>query len=71
MNCLSSDSILIKNGYILTLNPQRHILRDGAIYIEDEKIVEVGKTEDLKEHKAEQVIDAKNKAGPSGLERAS
>jgi len=64
---LSSDSLLIKNGYILTLNPQRQILRDGAIYIENEKIVEVGKTEDLKTHKAERVIDAKNKIVMPGL----
>ncbi len=64
---MSSNSLLIKNGYILTLNPQRQILRDGAIYIENEKIVEVGKTEDLKTHKAEKVIDAKHKIVMPGL----
>ena len=64
---MSSDSLLIKNGYILTLNPQRQILRDGAIYIENEKIVEVGKTENLKMHNAERIIDAKNKIVMPGL----
>ena len=64
---MSTGSILIKNGYILTLNPQRQILRDGAIYIENEKIVEVGKTEDLRAHKAERVIDATNKIVIPGL----
>ncbi len=64
---LSSDSILIKNGYILTLDPKRQIYRNGAIYIENGKIVEVGKTEDIRAHDAEYVIDAKNKIVMPGL----
>jgi cytosine/adenosine deaminase-related metal-dependent hydrolase len=64
---MSSDSILIKNGYLLTLNPKRQIFRDGAIYIEGERIIEVGKAEDLKAHRAETVIDAKNKIVMPGL----
>lgn len=64
---MPSDSILIKNGYVLTLNPRRQIVRDGAIYIEDTKIVEVGKTEALQAHGAETVIDAKNKIVMPGL----
>ncbi len=59
--------MLIKNGYILTLNPERQIYRKGAIYIENDKIVEVGKTENLKAHKAEHIIDAKNKIVMPGL----
>lgn len=64
---MSPDSMLIKNGYVLTLNPQRQIVRDGAVYIEDTKIVEVGKTEDLKHHRADTIIDAKNKVVMPGL----
>ncbi|MFW9961321.1 MAG: amidohydrolase family protein [Candidatus Thorarchaeota archaeon] len=64
---MPSGSILIKNGYVLTLNQKRQIIRDGAIYIEDGKIHDVGKTEDLKAHRAETVIDAKNMIVLPGL----
>ncbi|MDH4214758.1 MAG: amidohydrolase [Candidatus Thorarchaeota archaeon] len=64
---MSSGSILIKNGYILTLNPKRQIIRDGAIYIEDNRILEVGKTEVLKKHRADTTIDAKNMIVMPGL----
>ena len=64
---MASDSTLIKNGYVLTLNPKRQIICDGAIYIEGNEILEVGKTEALKAHKAETVIDAKNKIVMPGL----
>ncbi len=60
-------SILIKNGYILTLNPRREIITDGALYIENDTIVELGKSADLKRHKAELVIDAKDKLVMPGL----
>ena len=64
---MSPESILIKNGYILTLNPKREIITEGSLYIEDNTIRDVGKTEDLKSHKAELVIDAKNKVVMPGL----
>jgi cytosine/adenosine deaminase-related metal-dependent hydrolase len=64
---VSSHSILIKNGYVLTLNPKRQIITDGAIYIEDNRILDIGKTEALKTHKAETIIDAKNKIVMPGL----
>ena len=64
---MSSKNILIKNGYILTLNPKRQIITDGALYIENDTIIDVGKTEDLKGRKAEVVIDAKNKIVMPGL----
>lgn len=60
-------SILIKNGYIITLGKKREIIADGSLYIENDKIIEVGKSEDLKTHKAELVIDAKNKIVMPGL----
>ena len=64
---MSTGSMLIKNGYILTLDPKRQIYRDGAIYIENGKIVDVGKTEELRTHKAETRLDAKNKIVMPGL----
>ena len=64
---MPDTSILIKNGYVLTLNPKREILSDGAVYIENEKIVQVGKTKALQDHKPELVIDAKNMLVMPGL----
>jgi cytosine/adenosine deaminase-related metal-dependent hydrolase len=64
---LSPQSILIKNGYVLTLNSKREIITDGALYIENDTITEIGRTEDLKSRKAELVIDAKNKIVMPGL----
>ncbi len=64
---MSSGSILIKNGYVLTLNQKRQIIHDGAIYIEENQILDVGKSEDLKTHRADAVIDAKNKIVMPGL----
>ena len=64
---MAPKSILIKNGYILTLNPKREVITDGSLYIENDTIADVGKTEDLKGHKAELVIDAKNKIVMPGL----
>lgn len=51
--------ILVKNGLILTMNGSRQIIRDGAIAIENDRIVEVGKSSDLtRSYKAERVLDA-------------
>jgi cytosine/adenosine deaminase-related metal-dependent hydrolase len=63
----SAKSLLVKNGYVLTMNPRREIIRDGAVYIEGQKIVEVGKTEALKDRKAEVEIDARNMIVMPGL----
>ncbi|MHA1484457.1 MAG: amidohydrolase family protein [Candidatus Thorarchaeota archaeon] len=63
----SARSLLVKNGYILTLNPRREIIRDGSIYIEDQKIISVGKSEALKGHKADVEIDARNMIVMPGL----
>jgi len=40
--------LLIKNGYVITVDASRRIIRDGAVVVEGDKIVEVGKTSDLK-----------------------
>ncbi|MHA1929900.1 MAG: amidohydrolase family protein, partial [Candidatus Thorarchaeota archaeon] len=63
----SPKSILITNGYVLTLNPRREIIPNGAVYIEDNKIRAVGKTDDLVKSGAELVIDAKNGIVMPGL----
>jgi len=55
-------SILIKNGYLVTLDKNRMIIRDGAVAIENGEIVNVGKTVDVKrKYNGEIEIDATHK----------
>lgn len=56
--------ILIKNGYVITMDSRRRILANGSIVIDDGKISAVGK--DLKA-KCEKTIDARGKAVLPGL----
>lgn len=56
--------ILIKNGRVLTMNPEREIIKGGDVAIEGNQIAEVGK--DLGES-ADTVIDARGKAVLPGL----
>ena len=44
--------------YLLTLDPERRIIQDGAIVIDGQRIAQVGKTSELKDVEAERVIDA-------------
>ena len=60
-------SILIQNGYVLTLNSKREIIKQGSIYIEGDTISEIGRSEELRNYKADLVIDAKNKIVMPGL----
>ncbi|MFB0543239.1 MAG: amidohydrolase family protein [Candidatus Bathyarchaeia archaeon] len=52
---------MVKNGFIVTMDESDRLLRDGAIYIEGSKIIDIGETRDLeKTYKADEVIDASN-----------
>ncbi|MFW9863705.1 MAG: amidohydrolase family protein, partial [Candidatus Thorarchaeota archaeon] len=57
---MSVDSILIKNGYVLTMDAKRRIIKNGSVLVEGQKIARVGKTDELAKEKAELVIDANN-----------
>ncbi|KXA97705.1 N-ethylammeline chlorohydrolase [candidate division MSBL1 archaeon SCGC-AAA259J03] len=57
--------ILIKNGYILTMNEDREIIKKGDIAIEGDQITDIG--EDLEKNNSEKAIDARNKAVLPGL----
>lgn len=61
--------ILIKHAYwLITVDPERRIITDGAIAIKGDKIVEVGKTADLEpKYVADRVIDATDKVIVPGL----
>ncbi len=52
--------MIIKNGYIVTMDEEMRVFRDGAVIFNDDRIVEVGKTEKvLRKHSDDEVIDAK------------
>ena len=56
------STLLVKNGLIITMDGKRRIIEKGAVVIENDRIIGVGKTKDvLKEHKPEFVIDAHNR----------
>lgn len=60
--------LVIKNGLIITVDEQRRIIRDGAIAIDDGKIVSVDKTDVVKkEYTADKEIDAKRNIVMPGL----
>lgn len=60
--------ILIKNAMLLTMDGKRRFFDDGAVAVEGNKIVAVGKTKDIvRKHRAERVIDAKNMVLMPGL----
>ncbi len=60
--------ILISGGTVVTMDPSRRIIRDGAVAVEKNLIVEVGPTGDLIEkHRADKVIDATRKILMPGL----
>ena len=51
--------LLIKNGYLLTLDEQRRVITDGAVAVKDAQIMAVGKTSELeKEYGSYEVLDA-------------
>jgi 5-methylthioadenosine/S-adenosylhomocysteine deaminase len=60
--------ILIKNGFVVTMDGDRRVIEDGAVAVEGSRIVDVGRTGDVaKMHRAEKVIDAKGKMVMPGL----
>ena len=44
--------------FIVTMDPQRRIIRDGSMLIEGQRITRVGKTSELEDLSADRVIDA-------------
>ena len=62
-------SILIKNGTLITVDSGNRIIRSGALFIENDRIVDIGKTDELlKRHRsAERTIDAKQNLVIPGL----
>jgi 5-methylthioadenosine/S-adenosylhomocysteine deaminase len=62
------STILIKNAdWLVTMDAERRIITDGALLIENDRVVKVGKTSALKRTKADAVIDAGGKLVLPGL----
>jgi len=60
--------IIIKNGTVITVDGERRVIENGAVAITGDRIVAVGKTEDvLAAHQAPEVIDATHKVIMPGL----
>jgi len=60
--------ILIRNGTVLTMDGDRRVIPDGAVAVNDGRIIAIGKTESLtRDYTAERTIDAKNKVVMPGL----
>jgi 5-methylthioadenosine/S-adenosylhomocysteine deaminase len=60
--------LLIRNGYLVTMDPKRRLIEDGAVAISGDRIVAVGASETLSAaYPAHRVIDASRKAILPGL----
>ncbi len=63
-----SETILLKDGVLVTMDKKRRIFKKGAVAIRDDKIIDLGKTESLqKKYKFDKKIDAKRKVIIPGL----
>jgi len=63
-----TGKILLKNGIVITMDGARRIIQDGAVAIEGQNIVAVGRTSEIeKEHQDAIVIDANHKAILPGI----
>ncbi len=58
-------SVLVKNAFIVTTDEAQPIIREGSIYVEDDRIVEIGKKVESKT--AEYIIDGKDRIVLPGL----
>jgi 5-methylthioadenosine/S-adenosylhomocysteine deaminase len=60
--------IIIISGLVVTMDPQRQVIENGAVAIEKDRIVAVGTTEEvLAAHQAPTMIDASHKIVMPGL----
>ena len=56
---MSDQSLKIDNArFIITVDPERRIIRDGSILIEGQRIAQIGKADAMRDVPADRVIDA-------------
>jgi hypothetical protein len=52
--------LLVSNGYVVTLDPERRVFERGAVAITDRRIVAVGRAEDMARlHRPQRILDAR------------
>jgi len=62
------ETILIRHGIVITMDAEGRIYEDGAVAVQDDRIVAVGKTDEVeREYKGDIVIEARKKAVLPGL----
>jgi cytosine/adenosine deaminase-related metal-dependent hydrolase len=60
--------LMIDGATVITVDPQRRIIADGAVVVEDQRIIAVGKSHEIKQqYSADTRIHAKNKILIPGL----
>ena len=65
---MPNATVKIENvRFILTLDPERRIIRDGSIVVEGSRITQVGKAADLKDVPADRVIDGSEMVATPGF----
>lgn len=61
------SSVLLTNGYVVTVDPERRVFERGWIAIEDDRIVALGDMAELGDRGADEVIDLGGKLTMPGL----
>jgi 5-methylthioadenosine/S-adenosylhomocysteine deaminase len=62
------EKTIFEHATIVTMDSERRILEDGAVVVEDKRILQVGDNEVIKkEHKADHIIDSRRKVLLPGL----
>lgn len=60
--------LIIRNATVLTVDPERRVILDGALVVDKDRIKDIGKTEELdKKYKASKIIEASEKLVMPGL----
>src|SRR5262249_56951293 len=59
--------IITNIDYLVTVDPSRRIIRDGALVMQDDRIVAVGKTAELPADPGDDVIDGRGKLALPGV----
>jgi 5-methylthioadenosine/S-adenosylhomocysteine deaminase len=63
--------MLIKNGFVITMDPKRRVITDGAVVLEGDRILAVGETDEIKrEFGSEEIFDASRMIVMPGLVNA-
>lgn len=56
-------SVILENGYVVTMDEKRRVIEKGAVVVEENRIVAIGETSQIKkEWRADEHIDAAGKA---------